>query len=104
MINMYKVLDVREIVTINGGSTSNGIYGGSGSYSVNSTHYTVVIAEDEQGERTRFTFYPASKEVFLGQTLHYGTAGDYDLLVPGDLFELKLEVDTWPEVKLIKEN
>jgi hypothetical protein len=101
---MYKVLDVREIVTINGGSTSNGIYGGSGSYSVNSTHYTVVIAEDEQGERTRFEFYPPSKREFLGYMNYYGTKGDYDILVPGDKFELIREVDTWPFVRLIKED
>lgn len=99
---MYKVLDVREFITTEAVSYNRSSYGGS----INSKNscLTVVIAEDEQGERTRFEFYPAHKEEFLGYTHYYGTKGDYDVLIPGDKFELIMEVDTWPFVKLIKED
>lgn len=97
---MYKVLDVREIVTIQGGSTSNGVYGGSGSYSVNSTQYTVVIAEDEEHKRKRFEFKAGYTSKFLGKTSYYGYSGDYELLVPGDHFEIE-ETATYPNVRRI---
>ena len=96
---MYKVLDVREIVIISGGSTSNGVYGGSGSFGVNSTEYVVVIAEDDNHQRKRFEFKAGYKSQFLGETCYYGYTGDYNLLVLGDYFEIE-ETSTYPRVKL----
>lgn len=96
---MYKVLDVREIVTISGGSTSSGVYGGSGSFGVNSREYTVVIAEDEEHKRKRFEFKARYTSKFLGKTEYYGYSGEYNLLVPGDYFEVE-ETSTYPIVKL----
>ena len=103
---MYKVLDVREIVTISDGSTSSGVYGGSGSFAVNSKQYIIVIAEDENQNRKRFAFYSGYRSEFLGDPIYYGYQGDYKLLIPGDMFEIEnAEANgTWPKVKLIKEN
>ena len=98
---MYKVLDVREIFTVHGGSTTNAIYGGSGSYSVDSTQYVVVIAEDEAHKRKRFEFRDGYTSKFLGETRYYGYSGDYNLLVPGDYFEVE-KTSTYPNVKMIK--
>ena len=96
---MYKVLDVREIVIISGGSTSKGVYGGSDSFGVESTEYVVVIAEDKNKHRKRFEFKAGYKSQFLGETCYYGYTGDYNLLVPGDYFEIE-ETSTYPRVKL----
>ena len=100
---MYKVLDVREIVTIHGGSTSSGVYGGSGSFAVNSKQYTVVIAEDKNKHRKRFEFKAGYKSEFLGETCYYGYSGDYNLLVSGDYFEIE-ETSTYPVVRIIQED
>lgn len=99
---MYKVLDVREIVTTSGGSTSSGVYGGSGSFGVNSRQYTVVIAEDENHKRRRFEFKAGYTSEFLGETNYYGYSGNYDLLVPGDYFVIE-KTSTYPVVKLVEE-
>lgn len=96
---MYKVLDVREIVTISGGSTRNGYYGGPGSFTPDSTKYTVVIAEDEEHKRKRFEFRAGYTSEFLGKTCYYGYSGDYNLLVPGDYFEIE-ETSTYSNVIL----
>lgn len=101
---MYKVLAVREIVTVGSGSTSNGVYGGSGSFTVESKIYQVVIAEDENHNRKRFEFYPGYRSEFLGDYIYYGYQGDYKLLIIGDMFEIEEATNTWPRVKLIKEN
>jgi hypothetical protein len=101
---MYKALDVREVIEIGSGSVSNHpSYCGSNSMSIESTRKIVVIAVDEENNRKRFTFYDGHKEMFLGRMSYYGYAGDFDLLVPGDKFEVE-ETSTWPSVKLIKEN
>ena len=101
---MYKVLDVREFITTDAVGYSRTSYGSGGSIKTTSSSLTVVIAEDEQGERSRFEFYPPTKGKYLGYTTYYGTKGDYDVLIPGDKFELIREVDTWPFVRLIKED
>lgn len=98
---MYKVLDVREIILVSNGSVSNGVYGGNSSFSVQSTRRTIVIAEDNNHHRKRFEFYDGYKEEFLGDMHYCGYKGDYELLVPGDKFEVK-ETLTWPNVNLIK--
>lgn len=99
---MYKVLDVREIVTFWGGSVHSGVYGVSGSVDVNSRQYVVVIAEDEDNNRKRFEFCASYKKEFLGEDCYYGHRGEYDILVPGDKFIIE-KTSTWPVVKLVKE-
>ena len=99
---MYKVLDIREIITIYGGSTSNGVYGGSGSFNVKSKQYIIVIAENvQEHKRKRFEFCEAYKSEFLGETCYYGYTGEFNILIPGDYFEIE-ETSSWPKVKLLK--
>lgn len=101
---MYKVLDVREVVEVSSGSVSNHpTYCGSNSMSIKNSRETVVIAENDNKERKRFLFYQGYKDVFLGKMGYYGYKGDFDLLVPGDKFEVE-ETSTWSYVNLIKEN
>lgn len=100
---MYKVLDVREVIEIGSGSVSNHSYGGSNSMSIKSTRKIVVIAEDDEyKERKRFHFYDGYKEEFLGKMQYYGYSGDFDLLVPGDKFEVR-ETSTWPAVLIVED-
>lgn len=71
----YKVLDVREYIT------------------EEKYHIHVVIASDiNTHERKRFEFFKGRETNGLGGTrLFYGNSGDYDLLVPGDLFTIEKE-------------
>ena len=100
---MYTVLDVREIIKVSSGHVSNEAYGNSGSFNVKSTHYIVVIAEDEYHNRNRFEFYEGYQDKFLGEIQHYGYRGDYDLLVPGDKFIIE-RTSTYPVVEIITED
>lgn len=102
---MYKALDVREITEISSGSVhSNPYSGGSSSMSIKNSQVIIVIAEDDKyKERKRFSFYNGYKEMFLGKMQYYGYAGDFDLLVPGDKFEVK-ETSTWPTVLIVEDD
>lgn len=99
---MYRVLDVREVIEISSGRVSNHTYGGSNSMSINTRRKVVIIAEDENKQRKRFHFYDGYKDTFLGKTSYYGYEGDFDLLVPGDLFEIE-KTSTWDTVTLIEQ-
>lgn len=95
---MYKVLDVREYKSIGSGNYRAGYGEGGGRLSVETTHITAVIYQDlSTNERKRFDFYYGYKDTFLGETKYYGYRGDYDLLVPGDLFEIK-ETSTYDTI------
>lgn len=97
----YKALDVREIIRIGSGSVTNHSYGGGNSVSLSNTEYVVCIAEDiETGVRTRFEFKPAHKDVTLGKVYYYGYTGNYDLLVPGDIFEFE-ETPTYLHLRIV---
>lgn len=100
---MYKALDIREVIEVSSGSVSNHSYGGSNSMSIKSTRKIVVIAEDEEGNRKRFPFYDSYEDTFLGKTCYYGYKGDFDLLVPGDKFEVR-ETSTWPTVLIVEDD
>jgi hypothetical protein len=98
---IYKVLDVREVIEVHSGSVSNHpTYCGSNSMSISSEREFVVIAEDENKNRKRFVFYDGRKEVFLGKMEYFGYKGTFDLLVPGDKFEVK-ETSTWLTVIIV---
>lgn len=95
---MYKVLDVREYKSIGSGSYHTDYCGVGGKTSIETMHFTAVICQDlGTNERKRFDFYYGYKDDFLGKTKYYGYRGDYVLLVPGDLFEIK-ETSTYDTV------
>lgn len=100
---MFKVLDVREVTRISSGRVSQDTYGGSGSISFKETVIVVVIAEDENGERVRFEFYPKYKDSFLDSTMYYGYTGDFNELIPGDKFIIE-DTTTWQRVVRIEED
>lgn len=90
MVGIYKALDIREVIKLSGGSSTNHSYGGSNSISLDSKQYIVCIAKHlETGDRIRFEFRPAEKDTFMGKTYYNGYTGDYHLLVPGDIFEIE---------------
>jgi hypothetical protein len=101
---MYKALDVREVIEISSGSVSNHpSYCGSNSMSINTKQKTIVIAENENKKRTRFQFYDGYEDRFLGQLCYYGYKGDFNLLVPGDKFEVR-ETSTWKTVLIVEDD
>lgn len=98
---MYKVLDVREYDSIRECSLSSGGYG-SHPIHMDKTHYVVAICENTtHGKRVRFDFYPGHKDEFLGEDRYYGYAGEYELIVPGDIIEIK-KTSTYKEVWRVK--
>lgn len=98
---MYKVLSVREYDSIHECRLSNNGYG-QHPISLDKNHYVVAICESTKtGERVRFDFCPGYKETFLGETRYYGYAGEYELIVPGDIIVIK-ESSTYKEVWRVK--
>ena len=100
---MYKVLDVREYKGIAEGEYRQNYGTVGGNINVRTTHCIVVICIDETGERVRFEFYPGYKDTFLGKTHYYGYVGDYCLIVPGDIIDIK-ETSTYKKVEIISAN
>lgn len=99
---MYKVLSVREYDSIRECHLSNSGYGQHPIY-LDKTHYVVAICESTKtSKRVRFDFYPGHKDTFLGEDRYYGYAGEYELIVPGDIIEIK-ESSTYKEVWRIKD-
>ena len=87
---MYKVLDVRENTLISGGSYRQNYGSTSGTIENHSRRYVVVIClNEETGKRERIVFSSAYEEKILWTTYYIGYTGDYDLLIPGDRFEIK---------------
>lgn len=98
---MYKVLDVREQVSITGGSYRQNYGSTSGTIENCSRSYVVVIClNEETGKRERISFSSAYEERCLGSTYYMGYTGDYDLLIPGDRFEIK-KTSTYEHVNII---
>ena len=98
---MYRVLDVREYDSIRECSLSSGGYG-SHPIHMDKTHYVVAICENTtHGKRVRFDFYPGHKDEFLGEDRYYGYAGEYELIIPGDIIDIK-ETSTYKEVWRVK--
>lgn len=89
---MFEVLSVREYDKIENVKFSSGIGVSSGFVSMKNTHYVVVIAvsiEPGERQRKRFAFSKAHSSEFMGRTMYEGYAGDFELLVPGDVFEIQ---------------
>lgn len=94
---IYKVLDVREIMSKINGHT----YKTAGDINISYTPLYVVIAENIQTkERERFEFYKGYTSMFLDEELCHGYSGDYCVLVPGDRFEI-IQTDTYKKVKIL---
>ncbi len=84
----YRVLDIREYqdttVTSYGGS-----YGTNQKVRTDKRVIVVAICLNlDTNKRERMEFYPAYSDAFLGTTHYYGYKGDYQLLVPGDVFQI----------------
>ena len=101
---MYKVLDVREYNCANNVTYSHGCGGMGGNVNVKETHYIVAICVNlETNKRVRFSFYEGYKSEFLGKYIYYGYTGDFNLIVPGDMIEVK-ETSTYKRVEIISTN
>lgn len=98
---IYKVIDIRECQTISK-ATYWVPYGRTGQVDLEQQHLIVAICISiADGTRKRFEFSP--KQFVGNRTLPYvGYSGDYDLLVPGDLFVVK-STPKWPEVCIVTE-
>jgi hypothetical protein len=95
---MYKVLDIREYDSIDSGRLGYGTH----SISIDRVHHIIAICEDtETGERSRFDFSPGDKFDWFGDTKYSGYTGDFAVIVPGDIIELK-KTDTYTEVWRVK--
>lgn len=100
---MYEVLDVREYSKPKSGDFKQNYGTNGGSVGITSIHVTVVICLDtETNKRVRFEFYPGYKMTFLGKTSYCGYKGNYDLIVRGDIIEIK-ETSTYKVVRILGE-
>ena len=96
---MYKVLEVREYDEISKGSIDNRTCGGS--LNLEKKHIIIAICiNEETGKRSRITFEPGYSYWILGEIHYGGYAGDYDLLVAGDRFEIE-KASAYPIVRII---
>lgn len=102
---IYKALDIRELTRVGSGSVSNGgSYCSSSSVRIDAEGYVVCIAKDlNTNARVRFEFKPASKDTYQGKTYYSGYIGDYELLVPGDVFEIEEDkVYPYPRISIVE--
>ena len=103
MNRKYKVLDVREYESVTNGNYRNSYGGGGGNVNLSSKHYIVAICINiETNKRVRHTFYEGYEDKFLGKNVYYGYTGDFNLIVPGDLIEIK-ETSTYKRVEILME-
>lgn len=104
---IYKVLDIRECQIISK-ATYFVPYGRTGQVDLQfQTVVTAVCLNLTDDTRKRFEFYPKSfkdsySSVLSDSAVYLGYTGDYDLLVPGDLFTIK-STTKWPEVCIVTE-
>ena len=90
----YKVLDVRE-------KEETYSYTDRNIYTATHTVF-VIIAEDVNGKRKRFTMYDGYKTEFLDDWTYCGYKGDFDLLVKGDWFEIEKPKNSfWPVITVL---
>ena len=99
---MYKVLDIREFKSVNGGQFNSNYGSNSGNFATQQVNIVVAICENEEThEIERFEFYKGYESEFLGETCYYGYSGEFDLLIVGDRFEIK-KTSTFKNVAIIK--
>lgn len=99
---MLKTLSVREYDKLDEVTYSNGCGGNSGRIQIKKTHYVVIVAADtETKQRKRIAFSEAHASELFGRTIYEGYTGDYQLLVPGDIFEIQ-ETHTFRKVVIVQ--
>ncbi len=105
MMSRYKALDVREIVVTTDACLwySESCNNTRGAIRIDELVQIVVIAEDENKQRKRFHFFRGHQEQVFGRTHYHGYRGDYDILVPGDMFEI-VDTDTYTTVNILQED
>lgn len=85
----YMALDVREYTKIGKTQFNKNCYGNGGDVTVPQTVHVVVIARNlETGQRERFDFFPAYTLEIGGKEYYGGFKGNYELIIPGDIFEV----------------
>lgn len=90
---MYKALDVREYTKIGKVQVFKG-YASHLHVLVPQHLRVVVIAKDvETSKRKRFEFFPKYEFELGGKTHYGGYTGNYELIVPGDYFEVEQTED-----------
>lgn len=101
---MFKVLDIREHKYNIARSCGTGSsYSSTVSVQSETHHEFVAICKElETGIRKRFVFSKGYKSKgYSGEYYYYGYQGDYDLLIVGDIFEIK-STSTYDEVIISK--
>lgn len=85
----YMALDVREYNKIGKVQFNKNSYGNGGDVTVPQTLHVVVIARNlTTGERERFDFFPSYTFEMGGKEYYGGFRGNYELIIPGDVFEV----------------
>lgn len=92
---MYKVLEIREYDEVITKKTCED----SLHLKVNHIIIAICINEDTN-KRERAIFEKGYEHTVCGMTYYGGYAGDYDLLIAGDRFEIE-ETSTYPVVRII---
>jgi hypothetical protein len=95
----FKALDVRECIDI---TSLRGIDSGYGTrICIDKREYIVVIAERVwNNERCRFELYSGYQDTFLNKNKYYGYQGQWNMIVPGDVFEIE-ETNTYDKVTIL---
>lgn len=95
----FKALDVRECIDIT--SLRGTESGYSTRITMNKRAYVIVIAERVgNNERCRFELYEGYQDTFLGTNKYYGYQGQWNMIVPGDVFEIE-ETNTYDRVTIL---
>ena len=95
----FKALDVRECIDIT--SLRGTACGYSTSISIDKREHIVVIAERVgNNERYRLELYSGYQDTFLNKNNYYGYQGQWNMIVPGDVFEIE-ETSTYDKVTIL---
>lgn len=100
--NTYKALDVREYKIV-GKVEYYKPYGSASSASVHVPQHqrVIVIAENiETKKRVRLEFLEAYEYNFLDKVRYHGYTGDWQFIVPGDIFVVE-ETSTFDNVLIL---
>ena len=97
----FRALDVREFMEL------RSLSGSGSSYSTRmhiSTELKVVVIANRvsDNERCRIVFTRPDTGTFLGDTKYYGYEGPWEMIVPGDVFEVE-ETNTYDKVTILEE-
>lgn len=95
----FKALDVRNFIDIT--SLRSNESGYSTRITMKKSEYIIVIAERVgNNERCRLELYEGYQDRFLGNNKYYGYQGQWNMIVPGDVFEVE-ETNTYDRVTIL---